>query len=258
MSQVRIFFFRPSGQGFEVPVIPERVEISDGTTTTRKVVLGIGSVGFPGYRNTKKLAWSSFFPYQYDPIYCQYPNLLHPQACIDFFIKSMVGTKVEGTPDILHVKITDEFENGIIWPVVDDFFVINEFTPSMEATELSDMHYTISLETLRIPSIRVTDAVADVTPPQLRITPPPPAATRSGPGLGTVAPNTYTVQSGDSLSAIAGKLLGDMGRWPEIYDLNVVTIGADPDLIFPGQVLTLPASSSGSGGAGGSGGNRLS
>ncbi len=52
-------------------------------------------------------------------------------------------------------------------------------------------------------------------------------------------PKTYTVQSGDSLWKIAKKTLGDGSRWSEIYNLNTDKIG-NPDLIYPGQVLTLP------------------
>ncbi|MCB6610158.1 LysM peptidoglycan-binding domain-containing protein [[Clostridium] symbiosum] len=52
-------------------------------------------------------------------------------------------------------------------------------------------------------------------------------------------PKTYTVQGGDSLWKIAKKTLGDGSRWSEIYNLNTDKIG-NPDLIYPGQVLTLP------------------
>jgi len=56
---------------------------------------------------------------------------------------------------------------------------------------------------------------------------------------GGVAPRTYVVQAGDTLSSIAQTQLGDVGRWPEIFLLNRGII-RNPDLIFPGQVLTLP------------------
>jgi nucleoid-associated protein YgaU len=51
---------------------------------------------------------------------------------------------------------------------------------------------------------------------------------------------TYTVVKGDSLSKIAKRLLGDAKLWPRIYDANRSIID-DPDLIHPGQVLTIPA-----------------
>ena len=52
---------------------------------------------------------------------------------------------------------------------------------------------------------------------------------------------TYTVDSGDNLSAIAQQELGDANRWREIYDLNKDVIGNNPDLIQPGMELKLPS-----------------
>ena len=63
----------------------------------------------------------------------------------------------------------------------------------------------------------------------------------SAPGS-TPAPasrRTYTVVTGDSLSKIAKRTYGDATRWRAIYELNKDII-KNPDLIFPGQVLTLP------------------
>src|SRR5262249_18414775 len=53
-------------------------------------------------------------------------------------------------------------------------------------------------------------------------------------------PSEYTVVPGDNLSYIAKALLGDAGRWPEIYESNRETIGDNPNLIYPGQVLSIP------------------
>ena len=52
-------------------------------------------------------------------------------------------------------------------------------------------------------------------------------------------PESYTVQSGDSLSKIAKHVYGDANKWHAIYDANRDKI-KNPDLIQPGQVLTLP------------------
>lgn len=58
--------------------------------------------------------------------------------------------------------------------------------------------------------------------------------------------NSYTVTSGDELWSIAARALGteDPRRiaryWPRIHRLNRAVIGADPSLIYPGQVLRLP------------------
>ena len=70
---------------------------------------------------------------------------------------------------------------------------------------------------------------------------PAPAIPAPGGGsTGSAAPRTVAVASGDSLSRIAQRELGDANRWREIYDLNKEVIGNNPNLIFPGQKLQLP------------------
>jgi LysM repeat protein len=53
------------------------------------------------------------------------------------------------------------------------------------------------------------------------------------------AMQTYTVQSGDTLSSIAKRLLGNAGDYMEIYNANRDQL-TDPDKIKPGQVLKIP------------------
>ncbi|MGH7720221.1 MAG: LysM peptidoglycan-binding domain-containing protein [Gemmatimonadaceae bacterium] len=50
---------------------------------------------------------------------------------------------------------------------------------------------------------------------------------------------THTVVAGDSLSKIAKREYGDANKWHAIFDANRDKI-KNPDLIYPGQVLTLP------------------
>ena len=51
---------------------------------------------------------------------------------------------------------------------------------------------------------------------------------------------TYTVVSGDSLSKIAKRELGDANKWRKLYEANKAVVGDNPDLIKPGQVLVIP------------------
>lgn len=50
---------------------------------------------------------------------------------------------------------------------------------------------------------------------------------------------TYTVVAGDSLSKIAEHEYGDPNEWRRIYEANKHII-KNPDLIYPGQQLTIP------------------
>ncbi|KZS66517.1 LysM peptidoglycan-binding domain-containing protein [Mycobacterium kansasii] len=51
------------------------------------------------------------------------------------------------------------------------------------------------------------------------------------------APNTYTVVSGDTLWGIAERFYGDGNKYQVLVDANAIP---NPDLIHPGQVLTIP------------------
>lgn len=50
---------------------------------------------------------------------------------------------------------------------------------------------------------------------------------------------SYTVQSGDSLSKIAKQVYGDASQWQRIFEANRDQID-DPDKIFPGQTFKIP------------------
>ncbi|MEV6758386.1 LysM peptidoglycan-binding domain-containing protein [Streptomyces sp. NPDC051214] len=59
---------------------------------------------------------------------------------------------------------------------------------------------------------------------------------------------THTVRAGDSLSSIAADETGDAARWPQLYEASKNTNQPgntprvrDPNLIFPGQRITIPA-----------------
>ena len=53
-------------------------------------------------------------------------------------------------------------------------------------------------------------------------------------------PKFHTVVRGDTLSAIAQKYLGAANKYPAIFEANKPML-KDPDKIYPGQVLRIPA-----------------
>jgi len=58
-------------------------------------------------------------------------------------------------------------------------------------------------------------------------------------GVGT-AVRTITVRSGDTLWHLSGQRLGEPSLWPRIFEMNRDRI-SNPDLIFPGQQIRVPA-----------------
>lgn len=80
----------------------------------------------------------------------------------------------------------------------------------------------------------VPAAVEETAPapaPEPAAPPPPP------PPPPPPAPRTYTVVSGDTLWAIAERFYGDGSKYQQIADASGIS---NPDLIHPGQLLTIP------------------
>lgn len=72
-------------------------------------------------------------------------------------------------------------------------------------------------------------------PPASKPKPPTAPAPDSNSGA-----STHVVRVGDWLSKIASAEYGSATEWPRIYDANKAIIGSNPNLIFPGQRLSIP------------------
>ena len=89
------------------------------------------------------------------------------------------------------------------------------------------------------------DIVADIkVNPSASAQPAANQQARSAPAAPDAAPSshaneTYTVQSGDTLSGIAKKFLGNANAYMDIFNANKDQL-SDPDKIKPGQVLKIP------------------
>jgi RHS repeat-associated protein len=68
---------------------------------------------------------------------------------------------------------------------------------------------------------------------------PAPSQPTSSSSSSNRGPLYYTVASGDSLWAIAARFFGSGLEWQRIYQENVGVIGGNPNLIFPGERLTI-------------------
>lgn len=70
-------------------------------------------------------------------------------------------------------------------------------------------------------------------------------AASAAPAKAPTGAGSYTVESGDTLSRVAAKTLGDSKRWKEIFEANREALGNDPGSLQVGQVLKIPGKSAG-------------
>ena len=112
------------------------------------------------------------------------------------------------------------------------YVTIENFTYTEEGGDPGTYQYSITLKeyreiTVRQIKIDASNGTATVQKEESRID-------------NTVQPKTYTVVSGDCLWNIAKKFYGSGSQYTKIYDANRGVIGGNPNLIYPGQVLTIP------------------
>lgn len=82
--------------------------------------------------------------------------------------------------------------------------------------------------------VSAASADAVLVPPVCRVT-----VAAAEPAAAAPAARTYTVERGDCLWSIARRLLGAGSRWADLFRANAAEI-RDPNLIYAGQVLTIP------------------
>lgn len=89
---------------------------------------------------------------------------------------------------------------------------------------------------------RLPGRVTGVAQPNLPVSSPASPASTGGATVPVATPHPaehYTVRSGDTLWGIAQRFLGNGADWRELYNWNRSTVGGNPNLIYPGEVLTI-------------------
>lgn len=212
-------WLKGGGSRIRIPVVPAEYTVTSEQDNTSVTVCNLGEVTLRGKRKLQQISFSSFFPRHYDSGYCD----VRSKSPITM-VKKIEKMKRSGSvkliiTGVLSMKVTIEsFEWG-------------------ENDGTGDISYTLSMKEYRTVSIPASVLVKE-QPAQ------PAAAGGDGGTSGRDQPETtgtqsYTVKSGDSLSAIARKLTGST-NWQAIYEQNKAVIGSNPNMIKPGQVLTIP------------------
>jgi hypothetical protein len=114
-------------------------------------------------------------------------------------------------------------------PAETGLYVLQALVPTVERRRPSDLaRFLVEFD---VELVEWREATILLTPAKQAAAARPAAAPAKPSG------RTYTVRRGDTLSAIAARLLGKASRWPEIAKLNGVR---DPRRLQIGQVLRIP------------------
>lgn len=227
------FFAKYNDRIVQLPVNPEDITISGSSSNDTTDTVGQGEISNIGFPGLKELTISSFFPKRYNgELYINTGGQFEEP---EFYIKFFEDIKKDRKP--FRLIITDLNINMLV--------SIESFSNTY-AYGTDDVDYELELKEYKEHNIRILKATStgfvNVDSVQ-KVSSVTPTNTNSNRSVEKSIPKTYTVVSGDNLWTIAQRLLGDGSRWNEIYSYNnnKSIIGGNPNLIRPGQVLSIPS-----------------
>lgn len=212
--------YNAEAEKLRIPVLPEKFSVSLGSNNSSVDVVGLGEIVIKQARPALQFSFSSFFPKKTFPG-VSVSGLTSPLTCVEKLKKWYDGDKP------VHLILTDVG--------VDVYCTIESFTYYEQGGDVGTIHYSMTLKEYREVTVRqvTVKTTATVTKATVKST-----TTRVD---NTTTPKTYTVKKGDCLWNIAKKYYGSGSKYTVIYNANKSVIGSNPNLIYAGQVLTIPA-----------------
>ena len=207
------------GREINIPVLPAKLNVSSPGKNERVTVLELGEVLLLRKKGLRILSWESFFPVSKAPY--TVGQIRDPVSIVQAIQKardqkSPVRFLITGTDLDCNLRMG-----------------IDSFEYEERSGELGDLYYTIKLYEWK-----------DISPKRIVLPEKKeePAKTQEPerPGTPEQTSKTYTVKPGDCLWNIAKAIYGKGSEYTKIYNANKGVIGSNPNLIYPGQVFTIP------------------
>lgn len=201
----------------QFPVLPESFSVKNGSKNDSINIAGLGEITIMQGRPALQFSFSSFFPAT------RFPGLQVSSITKPLTLIEKINTWKQGDKPVHFIATACG---------VDIYATVESFNYEEVGGDPGTYQYSITLKEYR-----------EITVRQVKIDTPKQTATvkKEEPRVdNTVQPKTYTVKKGDCLWNIAKKYYGNGAQYTKIYNANKGVIGGNPNLIYPGQVLTIP------------------
>lgn len=210
-------------QGVSIPVLPEKIELSEGGTNKTYEVINLGEVNIIGKPKLTEISFQSFFP-RYWGSYVNTDELFYPIV----YVEKIKKWRDEGQK--IRLILTGD---GI---QINDLFTIESFKFWEESGQVGDIFYSLDLKryknysTKKVMVAQSAEAKEDVVVVKSEVSERIVEKQKS---------KAHVVQKGDTLFLIAKRYLGDGAKYEKIFSINRNILNK-PEDIREGQILKLP------------------
>ena len=213
-----------------LPVAPSKLQVKIKNANKTINLINDGEINIIKKPGLSEVSFDSLIPH------VKYPFAVYKNGYRDakYFLGEIEKLKVNMQP--FQFIVSRRKPNGTVLFDTNMKVTLEEYTIKEDAGEGFDVIVTIKLKQYREYSTKTMKITIKQYKPIAVEVPARPATTAPKPATTS---RTYTVKRGDCLWNIAKKYYGKGNQYTKIYNANRDKI-KNPNLIYPGQVLTIP------------------
>lgn len=214
-----------------LPIAPQKLQVKINNANKTVTLIDEGQI------NILKTAELTDVEFECEIPQVNYPYAIYKSGFLSagFFLDYFERLKTSKKPFQFIVSRT--MPNGRVLFATNIKVSMESYTITEQAKNGFDLTVKIKLKQYREYATKTVNIKIAASKPKATVQQTRAAETSPAPA----SSQTYTVVKGDCLWNIAKRFYGNGSKYTVIYNANKGVIGGNPNLIYPGQVLTIPA-----------------
>jgi len=208
------FFLRQGDVVFQLPVNPQEYDVDSPFAHEDLDVEGLGEVTIIKERGLKLYTIESFFPFFYNPTFCEYADFEKPTKLV-----KMIEEWRDKKKPLQYIVTGGSWQTNVE-------VTVRSFRIIERGGAPNDIYYAMELKEWRAPKVSKKGEAT---------TRPASASTSDN-----VLPTTHTVKTGETLQIISKTYYGTFDKWQKIHSANDKVIGDNYNQIEVGMKLVVP------------------
>lgn len=212
------------------PIAPSKLQLKIANNNKTLTLINEGEINILKQAGLTEVSFDLLLPN------VQYPFATYKSGfeTANYFLGELEKLKTDGKP--FQFVVTRLFPNGKMLFDTNMKVSLESYEIKEDAKQGFDVTVSIKLKQYKDHGTKTCDVTFASTKPKVSVQTTRPAENSPAPSTN----KTYTVQKGDCLWNIAKKFYGNGSKYTVIYNANKDKI-KNPNLIYVGQVLTIPA-----------------